>query len=208
MKYLKYCLIAAVAISIAAAGSLASAQNLLANPGFEDPVTTDGPPFQGFWEAFTGAGAFSDATTAMPRTGLQSLEMTLAEAGSFAGAFQEVGGLTAGDIVTFSGWHKSLLEAGGTEIRLEYRDTVNDAEVSRTPNFTPAPGSDWEEFALTDTVPAGADAARAVYAIQSFGAGVPQQVFLDDTSFAIVPEPASIALLGCAGSGNRHDAAS
>ena len=36
-----------------------SAQNLLVNPGFEDPITSDGPPFVGFWEAFNGGGGAS-----------------------------------------------------------------------------------------------------------------------------------------------------
>lgn len=46
-------------------------------------------------------------------------------------------------------------------------------------------------------MPEGADTARAVYAIQSFGGVSDQQVFVDDVSF--VPEPSPHALIGSAG---------
>ena len=56
-------------------------------------------------------------------------------------------------------------------------------------------------FNLSGLVPAGADTARVVYAIQSFstnplGNG---NVFVDDMSFTVVPEPSSMALLGLGG---------
>lgn len=192
-----FCATTVVAMLAVSAG----AQNYLANPGFEDPITMDGPPFDGFWEAFTGQATDSSAnSTAMPLSGAQSLELIIdaANVNSFAGVFQDVRGVNPGTEGTFSGWHKSLQEPGGTEIRIEWRDSVNDVEVSRTPNFTPTPGSDYEEFALTAEVPAGANTARVVYAIQSFGAAAGQLVYVDDVKFNI-PEPASFALLGGAG---------
>jgi len=108
-----------------------------------------------------------------------------------------VPGLTPGDNVEFSGWHLSLLDSGGIEIRIEWRDSVNDVEITRTPNLTPTPGAQYEPFSLPAVVPAGADTARVVYAIQSFGAGPNQLVRVDDLSF--VPEPASLALLSLGG---------
>ena len=36
-----------------------TAQNLLVNPGFEDPITQDGPPFVGSWEGFNGSAGAS-----------------------------------------------------------------------------------------------------------------------------------------------------
>ncbi len=202
MKYVKLSLVAAVAMAISAIGSVVSAQNLLVNEGFEDPVTYDGPPFVGSWEAFSGTfagGSVSSANSAVePLSGAQHLEMTLTgTTQGFAGAFQDVAGLSAGQIATFGGWHKIFSgNSGGSEVRIEWRDSFADVEISRTPNFVPATTSTYEEFSLTATVPAGADTARAVYAIQSFTGVGDQRVFLDDMFFTVVPEPASLALVG------------
>jgi hypothetical protein len=181
--------------------SMSASANMLANPGFEDPVTTDGPPFVGFWEAFTASAAtFSRNSTVMPRTGLQSLELIIDdEVNQFAGAFQDVTGLSAGQATSFSGWHKSLDDSGGIEIRIEWRDSINNVEISRTPNFSPSVGSVYEPFQVDAVVPAGADSARLVYAIQSFGGVLNQTVYVDDTSF--IPAPSIAALLGVGGLG-------
>ena len=179
--------------------------NRLTDPGFEDAskFTTDGAPFVGFWEAFTsGSLAASQLSTTMPHTGAQSMELLIdSSANQFAGAFQDVpfSASIAGNEGTFSGWHKSLGDSGGVEIRIEWRDSVNNVEISRTPNFAPTPGADYEQFSLTATSPAGSDTARVVYAIQSFGGALTQQVFVDDLSFTIVPEPVSFGLASLAG---------
>ena len=190
--------IAAVALT---ALSATAGVNQFANGSFEDPVTMDGAPFIGFWEAFSGGpGASSANSTAMARTGAQSLELSISNTpNTFAGAFQDVGGLSEGQEVTFSMWHKSLLDSGGIEIRIEWRDSINDVEISRTPNMVPTPGTDWEQFSLSAFVPAGADSARAVYAIQSFGGVIDQLIYVDDASFTVVPAPAAFALLGLGG---------
>ncbi len=189
-----------VAAALVAAMCSTASANLFANPGFEDPITSDGPPFVGSWEAFSGDGNndtgvdVARVSTAMPRTGAQSLELAIdATLNTFAGVFQDVPNLAAGDDVTYAGWHKLTGDAGGIELRIEWRDSINDVEISRTPNFAPTPGSSYEMFELTGTVPAGADTARVVYAIQSFGGAATQQVFIDDVSF--IPEPASLSLL-------------
>ena len=193
---------ALMSIALVASAFTASA-GLLSNAGFEEDFFGDFPPVSGSWVSFSADGdqfmgadvAFS--STAMARTGARSMELGITVANSFAGAFQDVGGLSAGQEWTFGGWHKSLGVAGGVEIRIEWRDSINDVEVSRTGNLAPTVGSDWEEFMLTDFVPDGADTARVVYAIQSFGAGVDQSVFVDDTYF--VPAPGALALLGLGG---------
>jgi MYXO-CTERM domain-containing protein len=194
--------IALATIALAAASFAASA-GVLANAGFEEDITGDGPPFVGSWESFSldndqfTGGDIAFSSEAMARSGLRSLELGITVANSFAGAFQDVDGLVAGQEWTFAGWHKSLGEPGGTEIRIEWRDSVSDTEISRTANLTPTVGSDWEQFSLTSIVPDGADTARIVYAIQSFGGPIGQSVFVDDTSF--VPAPGALALLGLGG---------
>lgn len=180
--------------------------NLLVNSGFEDPITFDGPPFVGSWEGFSGAGASAGNSNVMPHGGLLHLNLSIANTiNTFAGAFQDVPGLVSGTDYVFSAWHASPSDPldVGVEIRIEWRDSVSNTEVSRTPNFTPVPGAAYSQFSLTATVPAGADVARVVYAIQSFstsplGNGF---VFVDDASFTVVPEPSATVLAGAAGLG-------
>jgi MYXO-CTERM domain-containing protein len=104
--------------------------------------------------------------------------------------------------VTFGGWHKSSSNPADyvSEFRIEWRDATT--EVGRTPNLSPVPTSDYTPFNRTETVPAGANTARVVYAIQTFtdaGGGNTGEVFLDDMSFTVIPEPVTVAMAGLAG---------
>jgi hypothetical protein len=199
---------ALVALAIAAlAGSEAPAQNLLANPGFEDPITMDGAPFVGSWEGFNGgAGSSAANSSLMARTGAMHLDVSITNTDNiFAGVFQDVEGLLPGQPVTFSLWHKTTTNPLDlvAEMRIEWRKTGQSAEVSRTPNSLPTLTSDYTQFSLTAPVPAGADTARVVYAIQTFGGGPTNNgtVFIDDASLVVIPEPSTWVLLslgGCA----------
>ena len=201
MHLMKYCALAAL-IGALVGTNQARAANLLANPGFEDPVTSDGPPFVGSWEAFNGgAGTSANNSTTTPRTGLQDLRLAITNTdNTFAGAFQDVPGLAAGSLGTFSGWHMSPSNPLDltVEVRIEWRNSVSNTEISRTPNINPVPTDAYSQFSLPALVPAGADTARVVYAIQTFSGGPTNNgiVFVDDTSFEVVPEPATIGLLG------------
>ena len=158
LRFMKVCCCAAAALAIVVVPSPVAA-NLLVNPGFEDPITSDGPPFVGFWEAFNGGNtAVAQNSTLMPRH-WQPVARTVDRrwgSNTYAGAFQDVEGLTSGQVGTFSGWHKLLGDPGGIEIRIEWRNSGTDTEVSRTPNFVPTPGSEYELFELAADVPAGA----------------------------------------------------
>lgn len=199
------CGFVSMALAVALCQQAVHAQ--LANPGFEDPVTYDGAPFVGSWEAFSGgAGAVSANSIVTPRSGLQSLELSMtAVDNSFAGAFQDVAGLTPGSMATFSGWHQttSTLLGVASEYRIEWRNSANiNVELSRV-QLTQSPTlNQYTQFSVGGVVPVGADTARVVYAIQTFG-GEPNPgnsgvIHLDDMSF-VVPEPTSIAVLGAAG---------
>lgn len=176
--------------------------NLLTDPSFEGALTFDGPPFVGSWEGFNAGGASTAINgVTSPRSGAQTLELQIAGAANlFAGAFQDVAGLTAGDNVEWSGWTLETVGsmAGGSEIRIEFRNSGSNTEVSRTPNLVPAfTQGQYQQWSLPAVVPAGADTARLVYAIQSFGGATTQLLYVDDVSFT--PEPASLALLGLGG---------
>ena len=178
--------------------------NLLVNPSFEDPITFDGPPFVGSWEGFSGGGASAFNSTALPHTGSQSLGLTISSTpNTFAGAFQDVVGLSPGTPLNLSGWEASTSDpfSAVVEVRIEWRNSGSNTEITRTGNLNPVPTATYTQFGFNATVPAGADTARVVYAIQSFstaplGNGT---VYADDLSLTIVPEPASISLLALGG---------
>lgn len=187
---------------LALSASQASA-NLFVNPGFEDPITSDGPPFVGSWEGFNGgAGSSSSNSAVMPRTGAQHLDVSIFNTdNTFAGAFQDVIGLVPGQTGAFSVWHKTTTNPLDlvVEMRIEWRKVGQVAEIGRTPNFTPVPTDQYTKFGMTGVVPAGADTARVVYAIQTFTGGPTNNgtVFVDDASF-VVPEPTTLFLCGIA----------
>jgi hypothetical protein len=191
---------------LALVASRASAQNLFANPGFEDAATftSDGPPFVGSWEAFNGgAGSFAARDDVMPRSGGFDAQLGIDNTdNTFAGIFQDVV-VVAGTKVQAGGWNKSLEStfAAGNEFRIEWRNSVTDTEISRTNNATPALGTSYTQFSRTETVPAGVNTARVVYAIQTFsGNSNTGHIFLDDMSFrVVVPEPSTLALIGMGG---------
>jgi MYXO-CTERM domain-containing protein len=202
MKRFNVCAAAVIVVMTLAAVPASAAS--LANGSFEDPVTTDGPPFVGSWEAFSG-GTTAQAvnSTAMPRTGAQNLALSIANTdNTFAGVFQDVPNLTPGTPVTFSGFQMTPSSplGVGVEFRIEWRNASTNSEVSRTPNSSPVPTGQYTPFSLTATVPSGADTARVVYAIQSFGPEPSNNgvVYVDDVSF--VPEPTTAAFsLGALG---------
>lgn len=197
-------LLTSISVLLVSLTTSLTAANLLVNPGFEDPITSDGPPFVGFWEGFSGGGAAAANSSLQPLSGFQSLGLSITTTpNTFAGAFQDVPGLTAGSEYSFTGWHvtPSSLLSLGVEVRIEWRSSGSNTEISRTPNATPIPGAAYSPFGFNAIVPAGADVARVVYAVQSFSTAPlgDGKVFVDNMSFSVVPEPSSIALLGLGG---------
>jgi MYXO-CTERM domain-containing protein len=166
---------------------------LLANPSFEDPITYEGTEFIGSWEGFSGgAGASAVQATTAPRTGAHNLTLNIDNVNnSFTGVFQDVPNLTPGQEITFSGYHMTptLPFGPNTEFRIEWRNAS--AEIARTDNVVPVLTDSYAPFSITATVPAGADRARVVYALQTFsGTTDTGTVYVDDASVVIVPEPA------------------
>lgn len=183
----KFSLALITAISLAATGSQAFA---LGNGGFETvPVGGSGD-----WTTFAGTGSSAHATSD-PRSGTGHMQLTLTGSNDFAGVFQvgAVTGLNTGDIVTFSGWHKSLLDpfAGTREVKIEWVG----APQLRVDTFTI--GTSYEQFSLSGATPAGVTGATLTYAISSFGPGQGLSVVnIDDFEVTVtpVPEPTTVGL--------------
>ncbi|MEO0529003.1 MAG: hypothetical protein AAF266_00350 [Planctomycetota bacterium] len=179
----------------------AIAGNLLTNPGFETAPFVDDGSGVGKWQPFADGsmGNTSEIGSLMPRTGANAAELNLVNANGFAGFFQDIPAVPGFD-AEWSVWAKDALGGGGAaiEMRIEYRDSVANSEVSRTGNLVPTLTTDYELVTLTDTVPAGADTARVVFAVQSFGAAPPISVYVDD-AFATAPEPTTAVMAGLAG---------
>ena len=189
-------------VGLALSASQASA-NLLANPGFESPITMDGAPFVGFWESFNGgAGSSAVISTVMPRTGAQHLDGTISNVNNtFAGVFQDVEGLVPGQTGVWSVWQKRTTPLDlDVEMRIEWRKVGQAAEVARTPNFVPTADitEQYKKFSIAGVVPAGADTARVVWAIQTFSGGAGNTGlecnFLDATDGWQLPIPRRITL--------------
>lgn len=180
-------LIATVTLLAVTAATLARA-NALGNASFEEPIASAAPG-AGFWTSFSSDSA-AVATTAdyAPRSGAQHLLLQISNSpNSFAGVLQDVPNLAPGEEVSLEGWHRTPSDPldVGVEIRIEWRNSVQDIEVSRTTNLTTPPTGEYQQFVVTATVPNGADTARIVYAIQTFSSSPTNDgaVYVDDLSF-------------------------
>jgi hypothetical protein len=187
----------ALAVLIFASISLPASANLISNAGFEDPIGFGASfPFTSNWEGFALGGAGVGNSASMPFGGSQSLELLIDNtAATFAGVFQDIDGLSAGQTLTFSGWHASVLDQGGVEIRIEWIDMFDNI-LGTSGNLVPTIGASYSAFSLQAIVPESVEYARVVYVVQSFTGATNQQVFVDDVYLTAVPEPASLALLG------------
>ncbi len=203
--------ITASAVALALIATSAGAQ--IADPGFEATLDFDNVDFTDSWEGFFGT--FSDpAGTPFSRfgsidvlSGSQALEIGVDSDDSFAGAFTQVNGLVPGQPVAFSVFAKTpdlAALTAETQIRIEFFDS-SDMFVDQTGNLLPVVTDTYTLFSQTGVVPAGADRARLVLALDS---GDPPDnpfrgdngtVFFDDARFVVVPEPASLGFLSIAG---------
>jgi hypothetical protein len=193
--------------SIFAAALLAStcsnssfAQNLLANPGFEDGLTFEGEEFVGSWEGFSSLlDTFVGNSFNEPRNGVQHLELRInGRDNAFSGVFQDVP-VTVGTEYVFGGWQKtpSTPFDVAVEMRIEWVNASGSVFL-RTPNLTTKPTDSYASVSLSGFAPPGAEFARLVYAIGSFGPELTNTgtVFVDDMFFSVVPEPSSLGLFG------------
>ena len=192
-------LLAALAVFMLFASQALAQPNLVENPSFEDPTVDMGSANDVWFRFGSGAGGISSESTAMPRTGSRHIALELVGANQFAGVFQNLNmPINPGQIVNLSGWAKNASSApfnATQEIKLEWQGMPNPPQ-NRLDDLTL--GSDYEMFSHTGVAPAGTTGLVVTYAISSFGAGQTGDslVYLDDITVTIIPEPATVGLVG------------
>ena len=185
-------------------------QNLINNPGFEDPLGFDFSDTSN-WNGFFGgpSGTFLEAfndTGAPARSGAQALEVTVqGEAGTtngfeaFAGHVQTVA-IGEGESFLYSVFARNNGSAltGNVEFRVEYRD--DSGELSREELLLTGLTDQYEQFSIDSVTPTGTTNVNLVIALSTFNQDVlhDHSVLFDDTSFTVtaIPEPGSLAILG------------
>jgi PEP-CTERM motif len=179
--------------------SQATAQNLVENPSFEDPTVDMGSANDVWFRFGSGANGVSSESIVMPRTGSRHIALQLTGANQFAGVFQNLNmPVSPGQIVNLSGFAKNASDLpfnATQEIKLEWQGTPNPPQ-NRLDDLTL--GSAYEMFSHTGVAPAGTTGLVVTYALSSFGVGQTGNslVYLDDITVTIVPEPATVGLVG------------
>jgi hypothetical protein len=184
--------------------SVASA-NVLLNPGFESPNASGGDVY-----GSTNWGAFNDAWTTAnvtPHSGSQALKVF--------GPFFQFGGAGAvqGTFATSPGqtWEASAyLRNDSTDpmqgtnfavVKMEFLNSSNAVIGSAESTHFDAtfPQNVWTLETVQGTAPAGTTSAQIVLVhVQLNNPVTGGSVFFDDASFSVVPEPASLGLIGAA----------
>jgi hypothetical protein len=124
--------------------------------------------------------------------------LQLVGANQFAGVFQNLNmPINPGQIVNLSGFARNASSAAFNatqEIKLEWQGMPNPPQNLLTDLTL---GSAYEMFSHTGVAPPGTTGLVVTYAIASGGPGQGDAlVHLDDISVTIVPEPATVGLLG------------
>ena len=185
-----------VAFALALPSTQALAQNLLENPGFEDPTVNTGSANDVWFRFGSGPGGTASESTANPHGGARHVELSTLSANQFAGVFQNLNQpISPGDVVQFSGFHRAAGPFDATiELKLEWQGSPNPPQ-NRLDLLTL--GTDYQQFTHTGIAPPGTTGLVITYALSSFGPGQgdPTTVQIDDFQATIVPEPTTFATL-------------
>ncbi len=195
-------LLPAFALAVSAPGAMA--QNVLTNPGFEADDASGGDV-----PGASGWGQFNDAFTSSAFTansGSQVLKVfgPFAEGGG-AGVFQS-SAASAGELWGVNAYLRNdsadPIGAGNfAVVKLEFLDAGSSViGFSESAQFDEnAPQDVWTLLGTSAVAPAGTTAAQIVLVHVQGSPISGGSVLFDDASLAIVPEPATVALLGLGG---------
>lgn len=200
------------AVGVTAALAVTTVQaSLLFDPGFEAAPTQPNPIVlpggaNGGWAATFNGAAFSLAAA---ETGVQGLGDTQGPgvAWNFAGTYQVVGGVSAGQKYTFSmdimsptGFSSTY---GPAFLQLTYFNAAGtdlgtvETGGSGANAIHVLPTANWANYSVSATAPSGALYVAPYCAFMENGSQTTTEtVYFDNGSLTLVPEPATIALLG------------
>lgn len=180
------------ALAILAIGTtLATAQNALKNPGFEEPTVTSGSAI-GKWFRFGSNNGFATESASAPHSGAQHIVLEISGRNQFAGVFQRLENpalpgsalpVTPGTTVRFTGWHDNIGTGHQTsEIKLEWQGAPTNRLDILLLNEGP-----YVPFTHTGVAPPGTTGLQVQYAITTFepGQGGFPIVYIDDFQVTI-----------------------
>ena len=201
-----------VAAALAISVLTTQAQNLLVNPGFEDPLLSNPGVNQG-WAAF-GTAARSDMMFSVdyPHSGEYSLLAENAPGNNWnpVGVEQIVdgtlrgfpyAGITPGSPYTFTCWY--LTDTGVTmssvdpvALQIEFLDSAM-VSLGTTGgfNYTLPSNDTWYQGSVTATAPAGSTYLVVYAMFMDNGQTTTENVYFDDAAIMYIPEPSSLMLM-------------
>ena len=190
-----------VAVSTLAIGGLAfNASAQVNNGGFEVAPTV--PPTPNDWQ-YNGAGAGRDGTN--PHSGSFSANLNNTTEANNANVQQQTafGSITPGTEYTLGFWAQAEYGVGGIgQAQVAFMNSTGGI-LPGSPQFINIPTSAaYANFTQNFTAPANASALFLAFnAVTGAVAGSTSHVFVDDVSFAPIPEPTalSLAAIGAAG---------
>jgi hypothetical protein len=210
-----------VAAALALSASSVQAQNLLVNGDFETAQYTANPILpsganQG-WATFGAVGPTNmfGSPVDSPESGSLALLEQNASGNNWnpAGAYQIVGGITAGTTYTFSIW--AITDTGTTwgptplDLQLSFDDSTVTNIIATPTGLSPNNGSfnygtsvannanGWVQYSVSAVAPAGSQYAQVYAMFMDNGQTLTENEYFDNASLvAVVPEPSSLALAG------------
>ena len=192
-----------LALAFVVTATSASAQNLLANPSFEDPSTDPGVEYFGAgsgWTSFGGNIFTVNSTVVAPNTGNQSLKMFGA---CCSGAFQQFpaapGETWNGGVFMLNSSADPMSGGQVAAVNIEWIQADGTTQSAITPfisngTFTAvdAPVDEWMMQTITGVAPADAAFARLTVITGDFLPGGPGGApFFDDAFFEKTDDPIS-----------------
>jgi hypothetical protein len=192
------------ALAVLVAASQASAQNLITNPGFE--LAGANSSLAANWTTDTAAGGpvYGVRTNDNPHSGSFNYEIHLASTGAGPVVqFNQSGiGVTAGTAYNFSFFSDKLAGANIGDVE-EYNVQWFNASsgfISQTGYTSFTPGANvYAQSVITNNLTAPVGAVTATVFLHAAGGAIvggSATIDFDDVSFAAVPEPTTVALVG------------